>query len=107
LIRRPHHQAAFQLQAPLGPRGTGSIALRYTGSRDDLDFSTFPATRVTLRQAAVVDVAGEYELPLGTLPALLLSLRVENVCDDDARDIANFPARGRVIMIGGGFRLGP
>jgi vitamin B12 transporter len=106
LIRRPSHQATLQLHAPLAARGSGNVTVRYTGQRDDLDFTSSPASRVTLRAAVCVDLGAEYDLPLGSPPALTLSLRVENLFNDDARDAANYPARGRVLLLGGGLKLG-
>jgi vitamin B12 transporter len=106
LIRRPTHQGLAQLQAPLGARGSARLAVRYLGDRDDMDFTSFPATRVKLRAAARVDLSAEYELPLG-LAGVVASARIENLFADDARDVANLPARGRVVFVGGQLRVAP
>jgi outer membrane cobalamin receptor len=79
--------------------------VRYTGDRDDLDFTTFPATRVRLRDAARVDLHAAYEAALGGT-RVTVTARVENLFADDARDVVNLPPRGRVLLIGGGLRLG-
>lgn len=105
LIRRPANQGSLRLRAPLGAAGTAGIAVRYAGDRDDLDFTTFPATRVTLRDAAWVDVHAEYGVPLGAA-SLAVTVRVENLLGDDAREVTNLPPRGRVVLIGGAVRLG-
>jgi outer membrane cobalamin receptor len=106
LIRRPTHRAAAQLHVPVSNRGRGTVAVRYTGDRDDLDFTTFPAARVTLRAAARVDVGGEYDVPVGSGSALAATIRVENLLADDARDAVNFAARGRVLLLGARVRVG-
>jgi vitamin B12 transporter len=105
LIRRPTHQGAVRLGAPLGAAGSAGLVVRYTGDRDDLDFTTFPATRVRLRDAARVDLHAAYEAALGAT-RVTVTARVENLFADDARDVVNLPPRGRVLLIGGGLRLG-
>jgi hypothetical protein len=52
-----------------------------------------------------VDLSAEYELPLGRA-GVVATARIENLLADDARDVANFPARGRVIFVGGQLRVG-
>lgn len=106
LIRRPADQASVRLAAPLGRAGFASLGVRYVGARDDLDFTTFPAVRVTLPAVTRVDVGAEYTFALGSGAALVATARVENLLDDRTRDIANYPARGRVVWLGGRVRAG-
>jgi outer membrane cobalamin receptor len=55
----------------------------------------------------VVDLGGEVELPrlAATLPAVVLTARVENVLDQDYQEVFGFPARGRVVLVGGRVRM--
>jgi vitamin B12 transporter len=106
LLRRPTDAVVLQLHAPLGPRGHVALALRHTGDRDDQDFTTFPAARVTLPAMTRADVSAEYEIAVARGLGLTLSARVENVFGDDRREVANFPARGRVVSVGGRLRTG-
>jgi hypothetical protein len=55
-----------------------------------------------------VNVAAEYELgrggPAGT--GLVVTARVENLMNDDAREISGFRPRGRTILVGGRLSFG-
>lgn len=106
LIRRPTGQAGLRLHAPVGSRGAVVLSVRYTGNRDDLDFTNFPAARVTLPAATQLDVAVQYDIAAAPGLALGLTGRVENLLGDETREVANFPARGRVVLIGGTLRAG-
>jgi vitamin B12 transporter len=100
LIRRPTDQAGLRLHGPLGARGAVTLGARYTGNRDDLDFTAFPAARVTLAAATHIDIGVRYDIAAGPGLGFTLTARVENLLGDDAREIANLPARGRVVLIG-------
>ncbi len=106
LLRRPNDQLGLRLLAPIGGRGNATVGVRYSGTRDDLDFSTFPAERVTLPAGPWVDLSAEYAVPLGTGAAFVANVRVENLFDDQTPEIANFPPRGRVVFVGGRLRTG-
>jgi outer membrane receptor protein involved in Fe transport len=82
-------------------------AVRRVGSRADADFAAFPAVRLTLPAHTLVDVGGEIELPRFApgLPALLLTARVENVLDEAYQEVFGFPARGRIVLVGGRMRM--
>jgi len=109
LIRRPAHTLLARVVTPVGARGSVMLDGRVVGPRDDLDFSR-PAgeRRVTLGAYGRVNLAGEYGVlaPGGGSPGITITLRIENLTNDDAPDIANFPARGRSLLLGGRFRYG-
>jgi outer membrane cobalamin receptor len=104
LLRRPADQASFRLHAPFGVGGTVVFDLQYTGDRDDIDFTTF--TRVTLRGGVRMNLGAEYDFGLAQGLGLAVTARVENVLADDTRDVANYPARGRMVFLGGRVRAG-
>src|SRR2546430_2272170 len=103
LQRRPAHTASLRFGEDMGARATTSLVAVFTGDRDDYDYSTFPAPRVTLPPHTRVDVSGSYELVRGrgTLPAVGLTARVENLLGARYEDVKNFPARGRTLLVGG------
>ena len=103
LQRRPAHTASLGLGYGLGARGATSLVAVFTGDRDDYDYSTFPAPRVTLPPHTRVDMSGAYELirSHGTLPAVGLTARIENLVGARYEDVKNFPARGRTLLVGG------
>ena len=103
LQRRPAHTASLGLGYGLGARGATSLVAVFTGDRDDYDYSTFPAPRVTLPPHTRVDGSGSYQLvqARGTLPAVGLTARIENLLGARYEDVKNFPARGRTLLVGG------
>jgi vitamin B12 transporter len=109
LLRRPAHSAGASLELRRPGHGAVSLRVRYAGERDDLDFSTFPFPRVTLSPYTRTDVAAEYDLvrPRPGRPGLAVQARVENLFDDQAREVANFPTPGRVVLFGAEMRYGP
>jgi vitamin B12 transporter len=106
LLRRPAHTLSFDATASLGRLRVGG-ALRRIGARADADFASFPAVRLTLPAHTVLDLGGEVELPrfAAALPAVVLTGRVENALDEDYQEVFGFPARGRVILVGGRVRM--
>ncbi|MGH7606726.1 MAG: TonB-dependent receptor plug domain-containing protein [Gemmatimonadales bacterium] len=105
LIRRPANALNLAVTTAATGRGTASLGVHFVGDRDDLDFATFPAARVTLAPRTRVDAAAEYVLRQGT-PRLAVQARVENLFDDRGREIANFPVRGRWVFAGARLTFG-
>jgi len=97
LIRRPTNAASMRVTAGLGHRGTATVGARFVGDRDDLDFSGFPAARVTLHPYTRVQAGVEYTVLQGRLT---LRAQGENLLADKGREIANYPVRGRTILFG-------
>jgi outer membrane cobalamin receptor len=108
LQRRPSHSGTLGLGYSPSGRATLSLGALFTGDRDDFDYRTYPAARVTLPPHTRVDASGSYELarPHGTWPGLALTARIENLLDARYEDIKNFPARGRSLLFGGRMRFG-
>ncbi len=103
LLRRPattvsgHAAVDFKL----GSIGAG---VRYVGDRADRDFSAFPSPRVTLPAYSVFDLSAELTVIPGA-PGLTLTAKIENLADKRYEEIANFPARGRSLFVGGRARI--
>jgi len=101
LLRRPTHAVAFHARwdgQVVGAHG----AVRWTGSRADADFATFPAVRVDLAAYTVVD-AGVSVRPFGgraPLGASAIELQVRNLFDVEYQMAYGFPAQGRVVLVG-------
>ena len=111
LLRRPAH--AFGVTAGWRPGAAGAVSatLSYVGTRYDLDFSdpnAWPAPRVALAPYARLDLAGERTLlrAEGGRPSFGVTVRVENTLDRRYYEIADFPARGRVVFVGARMGLG-
>jgi len=103
LIRRPAHSLRLDGRTRIAGRTGVGLALNYVGQRDDVDFRSFPSTRVTL--GAYVQVDGDVSVDLlregaGRL-GFTATARVENLLDSRYETIIGFPGRGRTILVGG------
>ena len=96
LIRRPANALNVRLGSTFARGGTVTLAVRFVGDRDDLDFSPPGQRRVTLHPYTRVNAGAEYPVRWG----LTLEARAENLLDDRGREIANFPVRGRSLFLG-------
>lgn len=109
LLRRPAHGVTPQLSVPVGQRGRLAVTVRWVGSRDDLDFSRDPGQRrVTLRPYARVGIGGEYRVPVSGPggASFILTLRGDNLTNDDAQEVAGFRSLGRTLLVGGRLEFG-
>lgn len=95
LLRRPVHAGGVHA-ALSGARGTLRMDVRVVGSREDRDFSSWPARRVELPRYQVVNLGGE--IPVGRV---VLGIRAENLLDARYEEVSGFPAPGRGLYLGG------
>ena len=81
----------------LAPRGAWSteLGVRHVGGRDDLDFSTFPATRTTLEPVTLVE--GYVAFRAGD--TVTLRLRGENLTDAEPEWVWGYGSRGRALYL--------
>lgn len=96
LLRRPRHSASLRVTGNAGPSNFGLTA-NHVGERADLNFASFPATRVTLPSYVRIDAHVGYRLNR----SFVLTAKVENTLDEQYQEVLNFPAPGRVIYVGG------
>lgn len=94
LVRLPNLQANAMLRYDAGEQRAFSILANYVSDRIDLDFSTFPAARVTV--AGYVTVGVRYEQPFGTLR---LRVGVDNLLDARFETLRGFPGAGRTVYL--------
>jgi outer membrane cobalamin receptor len=100
LLRRPTHSGSVSAEWRGAPVRLGLRVLA-VGSRDDLDFGTFPTQRVVLPAYGRLDLWGE--LPAwhpGTRTAFTLTARVDNATGEQYAEVAGFPAPGRRALVG-------
>ena len=106
LLRRPDHTASgyinwawkgFQI------RFDGS----YVGERDDLDFRTFPANRVTLDEYFIVDLATSYTFQLKDrfIKDLKIFGKVQNLFDEHYEEAFGFSPPDPSFRVGLAFKL--
>jgi vitamin B12 transporter len=96
LLRRPAHSLIVTAASPLGARARLYTRVGYEGTRDDRDFSTFPATPVEMPGHALWAVGGEWSVR----PDLSLSLRGENLLGKSYQEAFGFGAPGRQVYVG-------
>lgn len=100
LLRRPTHQTTLQLSRALSGIGQFSALMLRTGTREDRDFSTFPARVVMLGGFTTVDLSAELQLPSAFGTATRLVLRAENATDVDFTQVFGFQSPGRILYAG-------
>ncbi len=99
LLRRPGRKfslaAHYQITAGLGL----NIDLVQVGARADLDFSSFPASRVDLPEYTLLNMAAGWQVTR----RVRLNVRIENVLDEKYQEILGYGAPG--IGAYAGFKL--
>ena len=93
LIRVPSVTAAGALHFSMTATTTLSVLATYMGSRPDLDFSTFPATRVTLPAYVLAGIRYTQALGSGTL-----QVGVDNLFETVYEAVSGFPSPGRTVF---------
>ena len=103
LLRRPRHAAGATAFVRVAEAVGLEFSARRTGERLDRDFSTFPATPVTLPAYTVVDLSAEVEIAgaRGGRPGFALTVRGENLLGAAYQEVWGFAAPGRGVYVGG------
>jgi len=90
-IRRAKHIASVSVDYRfLDDRAGINLDFDFNGEQLDQDFSTFPATRVTLDSFLLVTLAARYELMEG----LEAFARIENLLDENYQNVLGFNTPG-------------
>lgn len=102
LIRRPAHAGTASLRWQPATGATLRADVHHLGARDDLDFSNWPAQRVTLPARTTADLSAV--VALGSwAPGVTLRGRVENLFDARWEQVVGFEGRRRLLMLGAEF----
>lgn len=97
LLRRPEWSGSYTLTGSLWRDVRGDLTLVYTGSRWDVDPTTFE--RVEVGGFATVDLAVGWQV----FKELEVTFRAVNLLDRDSQEVRGYPSVGRRLM--GGLRL--
>ena len=100
LIRIPEH--SFSLNAGYS-KNAFSLDLwgNYVGSRDDVNWSGFPATRVKNDSFFIIDAAASYEITLGRfVDKIRLFSRINNMLNTDYENVFGFSSPGFSMISG-------
>lgn len=101
LIRRPEHKAGGFISYNFSEKTNANLELIYVGKRDDLDFSTFPSTRIKLDPYVLINIAAHYRV----FDFLRLNIRVENLLDSDYEEVYGYGTAGISIYGGLSFTI--
>lgn len=96
LQRRAEHTVNLGLSAGFLERFQASVNANFASDRPDLNYSTFPASRVQVSGYNKVDLA----LSCQVCRHFEIFGRVENLCDDRHADVFAFPVLGRTFWLG-------
>lgn len=103
LLRRPQNSGRVGLGLELTKGFRFDGVARLVGDRADRDFNAFPAEAVVLSRYVLFDVGlgGSVVAPRQGRPGLDLSLRVENLGDEQYEEVFGFVTPGRGVYVGG------
>jgi vitamin B12 transporter len=90
LLRRPRNKVALITSYDFLERANVTLEVIYNDVREDKDFSSFPATRVTLASYTLLNIAAQYNV----LNWLTVTGRVDNLLNVDYEDIFGYATPG-------------
>jgi vitamin B12 transporter len=99
LIRRPENKAGIFVSYTWNNISNMNIDFMYVGKRDELDFATYPATRIVMPGYFLVNLAAYYDL----FSFLRLHGRIENLLDKQYEEIYGYGTAG--LSFYGGLNL--
>ena len=100
LIRIPEHSFSFNAGYSRNAFGF-NLSGNYIGSRDDVNWSEFPSTRVKNDSFFIVDAAASYEISLKSfVNKIRLFSRVNNLFNVDYEDVFGFSSPGFSMISG-------
>ncbi len=86
LIRRPENKAGMYVSYTWNNIANMNIDIMYVGKRDELDFATYPATRIVMPHYFLINLAAYYDL----FSFLRLQGRIENLLDEQYEEIYGY-----------------
>jgi len=96
LLRRPQHQASFNINYKLNANMNWNMQFLYVGEREDKDFSAFPAERVVIPDYTLVNLSATYKL----FSYLELIGKIENLFDKQYEEVLYYGTLGRSFYVG-------
>lgn len=96
LLRRAENKLAVDVGVFPAETVALHVSVRFTGTREDFDFSAWPARRVELEPYTVVDLAASWK-PNGTLEFFG---RVENLFDEDYEEVLGYGSMPLTATLG-------
>lgn len=98
-LRRPAHKGNVELNYQYNDKAMFNLNMLIVGSRDDMDFSSFPFNRVELPGYVTVNLAGHYNLT----HFLQAFVRIDNIFDKQYQEVLGYGTSG--VAAYGGIQL--
>ena len=99
LLRRPRDQISIVANYSFDEKINLNLQFRYAAKRYDKDFSTFPVSRVTVPDYALINIGAGYKI----FNYLELNARIENLFDKQYEEVLYYGTLGRSIYAGMNF----
>ena len=96
LLRRPRHSGGIVLDQRVRPGIDLNLSFRFSGERRDKDFSTWPATPVTLDGYGIFNVAANWKIT----PNIQVFGRIDNLLDAEYEEILGYGTVGIAGYVG-------
>ncbi|MGA8263770.1 MAG: TonB-dependent receptor, partial [Ignavibacteriaceae bacterium] len=96
LLRRPKHKAAITVNYNFTKSINAGAEAIMVGKRDDKDFSTYPATRITLDSYTLLNASATYKVN----DLIQLYGRLVNILDSSYEEIYGYGTAGRSGYLG-------
>jgi vitamin B12 transporter len=96
-LRRPRHKGGARITYFLADTFSVTLGALYVGDREDQDFSTFPATRVTLDDYWLGHLAASYR----PVPEFEIFGRIDNLFDQEYEEALGYGTPGVGAYLGG------
>ncbi len=90
LLRRPKNKLGITINYHFFDKGNVNLDIVYTGSRDDNDYSTWPAARVKLDSYTLVNLAASYQVTKSTQ----VFGRAENLLNKEYEEVKGYGTPG-------------
>ncbi len=96
LLRRAKNKFSFDLGYRFAEKAMVNFNFIHTGERDDMDYSSWPASRVKLDGYNLVNISGTYKIT----NSIEIIGRIDNLFDEDYEDVKGYGTPGFTFMSG-------
>ena len=96
LLRRAKNKGGFNINYSISNEINLNANLIYTGSRYDMDYSTWPAQRKILNKYTKIDLTAYYDI----YENLQFFSRIENLTNQDYEDVIGYGTPERSVYLG-------
>jgi vitamin B12 transporter len=96
LLRRAKNKISLNMNYEFNKKGNLNIGIIHMGNRDDLDFSSWPGSRIVLHGYTLVNIGFSHDLRNN----YKLISRIDNLFDEEYEEIKGYGTSPRVYYLG-------